>query len=916
MATTDSLPSPLIPLHSPMVTLESVGGKAMNLAKLTRNGYPVPDGFLIPTSCYREFVLQHDLDSQITNLLKNVDITSPAGLETASAGIRSRFSQHAISQELSASLSIGWRWLDECPVAMRSSATAEDLPDLSFAGQQDTTLNVVDFQGLLEAVVNCWSSLWTARAIGYRARNKIPQDGISLCVVVQKMVHPEASGVMFTANPLTGYRMETLIDATYGLGEALVGGHVAPDHYVVGSDRAIKAKTLGDKALVITAKDGGGVVSQVVAPSGKQAIPDEAILRLAELGGRIANLFNHPQDIEWAYTLFPNGETGPKGRLVILQSRPITTLYPLPVGVAPEPLKIMFGFHVIQGITAPLTPLGQDTMKLVLTGAGRLFKLDHTIETQTAFYVAAERLWINITPLLRNPIGHKVFPRILKALDPGVAGTIQELVKDSRFAPDRPRPSLKFIRRLVGFVLPFILQVLRALHDPGSRREKVNQAFDKIVAENQSVQKLTGDLWVDFSQRLVLYHSAKNLFSDVAIPKGVPLVVAGIAPFFGILERFSRQVAEITGDSRFNTIHMEIARGLPHNVTTEMDLDLWKTAQALQADPASKAAFETSFAEDLCAAYLTRRLPAVAQNAVEAFLGKYGVRGVGEIDIGRPRWNEDPTHILQVLGSYLEIKDAFMAPDAVFERGARAAGEAAGKLVAAVREMPGGRIKARLVRFAVDRYRAIAGMREAPKFFAIRMMDIIRKGLLGSGQAFVEAGFLDCPDDLFFLYLRELEAIAETESFPVDIRDRIDGRRRHREREMLRRQLPRVLLSDGTAFYQGAVSPAGDGTAIFGDPVSPGLVEGLVRVIYDPHETQLEPGEILVCPGTDPAWTPLFLAAAGLVMEVGGMMTHGSVVAREYGIPAVVGVHQATTRLKTGQRVRLDGNKGTIEVCK
>jgi pyruvate,water dikinase len=346
-----------------------------------------------------------------------------------------------------------------------------------------------------------------------------------------------------------------------------------------------------------------------------------------------------------------------------------------------------------------------------------------------------------------------------------------------------------------------------------------------------------------------------------------------------------------------------------------MDLELWKTAQIIREDHASLTAFETSSAEDLTVAYLAGRLPTMAQHAIEVFLGKFGVRGVGEIDIGRPRWNEEPTHILKVLGSYLEIKEPYMAPDAVFKRGAKAAGEAADKLVSAVRELPWGCVKARMVRFAVSRYRAIAGMREAPKFFAIRMMDIIRKGLLDSGRAFVETGLLERSDDLFFLHLRELETIAETRCFPHDIRDRIDERRCQRQREMLRRQLPRVLLSDGTAYYQGVISTVGDSTALSGDPVSPGLAEGLVRIVHDPHETRFEPGEILVCPGTDPAWTPLFLAAAGLVMEVGGMMTHGSVVAREYGIPAVVGVHEATTRLETGQRVRLDGNRGIIEIC-
>ncbi len=230
MTYTEPLPSPLIHLNSSKATLESVGGKAMNLAKLTSSGFPIPNGFYIPTSCYREFVEINNLDSVIESVLKNVNLTSPADLEAASTEIRTQFSQYTISKDLSAKLEIGWHWLGSKPVAVRSSATAEDLPDMSFAGQQDTYLNIISRQALLEAVVNCWSSLWTARAIGYRTRNNISNDSLSLGIVVQNMVQSDASGVMFTANPLTGCRRETVIDATLGLGEALVGGHVVPDH--------------------------------------------------------------------------------------------------------------------------------------------------------------------------------------------------------------------------------------------------------------------------------------------------------------------------------------------------------------------------------------------------------------------------------------------------------------------------------------------------------------------------------------------------------------------------------------------------------------------------------------------------------------------------------------------------------------
>ena len=262
MTTPASLPQPFILLNAPEAALETVGGKGANLVRLANAGFPVPNGYLIPTSVYREFVDENDLLSKIQASLRDLDFASPEDLAAASDAIRAQFEKGRLPSGLAAALEIGWRWLGEHPVAVRSSATAEDLPDLSFAGQQDTFLNVMGNKALQKAVLDCWSSLWTARAIGYRARNNIPHDEVALSVVVQNMVQAEASGVLFTANPLNGRRTETVIDATLGLGEALVSGLVEPDHYVVAlkSDghlqgnrhlgMEITSKYLGSKAVV------------------------------------------------------------------------------------------------------------------------------------------------------------------------------------------------------------------------------------------------------------------------------------------------------------------------------------------------------------------------------------------------------------------------------------------------------------------------------------------------------------------------------------------------------------------------------------------------------------------------------------------------------------------------------------------
>jgi rifampicin phosphotransferase len=355
---------------------------------------------------------------------------------------------------------------------------------------------------------------------------------------------------------------------------------------------------------------------------------------------------------------------------------------------------------------------------------------------------------------------------------------------------------------------------------------------------------------------------------------------------------------------------LRATRGLPHNVTTEMDLLLWQTTQTIARDADGSAALRKPDPALLARQFETEGLPPVAQNAIAAFLRRYGMRGIAEIDVGHARWGDQPQPIIQTLQSYAQIDDPDRAPDAVFARGAADAEAAIEQIVRELRGTPRGWIKARLARWLARRTRELAGLRETPKLTIVRVLGLIRAGLLESGRDLADAGAIDQPDDLFFLRVDELRALAGGEQ--RDWRSLIDERRASYARELRRRQVPRLLLSDGRAFFDGVAATSADDGALIGSPVSPGTVEGVVHVVWEPHKTRLAPGEILVCHGTDPAWTPLFLAAGGLITEVGGLMTHGSVVAREYGIPAVVGVDHATTRLHTGQRVRVDGSSGRV----
>jgi phosphohistidine swiveling domain-containing protein len=906
----------ILSLSSPLASLTMAGGKGANLATLARAGFAVPPGFIVTTDAYRAFVQANGIGPRLLELAEAAPPTNPGALEAASRAIRAFFAVGTIPPDLLAALGAAYASLasldkPQPPVAVRSSATAEDLPGLSFAGQQDTFLNVVGPDALAEAVKACWSSLWTARAMGYRARNRIPSEGLALAVVVQAMVEAEASGVMFTANPVTGLRAQTVIDATLGLGEALVSGKVEPDHYEVDpSAGQIIAKTLGAKGVSIHGLAGGGTREVAQPRSQVQALPDHQILALARLGSEIAALYSFPQDIEWAWA---------DGVLHVLQSRPITALFPVPGNLPAEPLKVMFSFGDVQGMLDPMTPLGRDAIReLFAVGAG-LFGVRVTRETQTVLYVAGERLWGNLTAVLCNSLGRRILPTVIRFIEPGLRQAMLQVQDDPRLQPGRQEISFHARLRLARFLLPVAANLALNMIAPGRRRRYIVENGERVLQEMEaSTQSIQGDRWQRLAQQA-------NLLPGTAarrLPGTLILFVSGVAAgmaSWNLLNVLAKSAAppEASDPTRASDLVLRMSRGLPNNPTTEMGLALWDMTKAIRADAVSWQVFQASSPMELGARYLAGDLPSETMRLVRTFLNRYGGRGLAEIDLGRTRWAEDPAQVFEMLAGLLRIEDDSQAPDTVFARGALSAQEAIAELTDAVRSAPHGRLKARIAHFLAGRARQLMGLRESPKFFAVRMMWIVRRELMKTGREFVTSGELEAADDLFYLTLSELKDFAAREPAPTpaeDWHDLIRQRRAAYQSEFQRRQLPRLLLSDGRAIYGGMGAGTATANTITGSPVSPGTAQGRVRVVLDPRQANLQPGEILVCPGTDPSWTPLFLSAAGLVMEVGGMMTHGAVVAREYGIPAVVGVDQATQRFATGQLIRVDGSTGTISI--
>jgi len=843
--------------------LATAGGKGANLAEMVRAGLNVPPGFVVNTAGYKAFVQENGLQAQIERLAGAAKPEAAGAVEVASEAIRALFDAGSMPAPIAAQVAEAYRALGGGAVAVRSSATAEDLPGASFAGQQETYLNMRGEQQVLEAVRRCWSSLWTPRAIAYRARQGILPGDVALAVVVQRLVPSESAGILFTANPVNGRRDQMVVDAAWGLGEAVVSGLVTPDHWVLDGTTGAVIEGHPARKETMTARTAEGTVSlPVPAELADRPSVDVATLQgLVALGRRVAAHFGAPQDIEWAVE---------GGEIYLVQSRPITSLFPIP---APAPateagLRVYLCVHYIQGFPDPMTPLGISAFRTFAGGIGRLWGYPLARgEHPAAFTVAAGRIYVDATSAIHHPKGRLFVLGVPGMVDRPMVEILKQVIKrEPSLTPVTPKlaakPPVSLFLRAAG-------RALGTLIAPEWGKRKAQVAIERYYAQLEArAAHLRGP-----AARMAFFDDGAETLFPTFLGVLLPVVVPAMTARFLAEAKLKKWLGDASG-------FQPVLRSLAHNPTTEMDLALWRVSRELKA---------------------AGRSPSAEDPAVQAFLAEYGHRGVREIDIGMPRWRDDPRAVIEVLERYLSHGED-SDPEAQFRRGAQEAEQAVIDLVAQVRQRKGA-LRAGVMRLLLSRTRALMGRREYPKFMAVKIFALYRTVIAGAGEELVQAGRLERADDAFFLDLKDLVSDA-------DLRQLAAANRAKYQREIARRAVPRLMTSTGEVFFS---APA-EGGGLVGTPASAGVYEGRVRVIRDPRGAVLEPGEVLIAPGTDPAWTPLFLTAGALVMEIGGIMSHGSVVAREYGIPAVVGVAGATELLKTGQRIRVDGEAGRVTV--
>ncbi|MBN2548675.1 MAG: hypothetical protein JXB15_05940 [Anaerolineales bacterium] len=859
-------PEYILSLSDPRADLAAVGGKGASLARLKTAGLPVPDGFHITTAAYQRFVDQNQLQQAILQALDGVKQADPASLETASRAVQALFEQGQMPPDVAGAIVNSYANLPGInpAVAVRSSATAEDLPDLSFAGQQETYLNIQGAAALLEAVKRCWASLWTPRAIGYRLQHQVDQGSVRIAVVVQLLVLAEAAGILFTANPINGLRDQAVISAAWGLGEAVVGGLVTPDTLVIDkTNQQILEKQIADKQ-VMTVRVNGSTREEPV-PEALRSLPvldDERALELARLGAAIENLYGLPMDIEWALA---------DGHYAILQARPITALpevelptpteWPIPNSQAyyargslaehlPNPVSTLFGTLGIRLANQATQELMEDFLKNK--------KIIYEFKLINGYFYAATRLtareaWIYLK---------MSFSQIGSILRGGKERWQQAalLLKD-------------IIRKWELIDLASLT--------PSELQEGACQLFLQSARFYTVIQ--AGTLPSATSSEMLF----KFYYNKYIRREGDPKAEAFL---FG-----------------FDTTPLQAEKAL-------FDLADWCRTDSLLSDyllstPSNRLALDLSHPEPPGDLHLSNWQD--WRQRFQDYLFTWG-GGIYNFDFVNPLPFEAPEVLLEALKIYLDGKgsDPYARQKAAIELRESAAQNILSRL-----RWPKCNLFIKLLKWAQD----WASVRENSLADMGLAHPQIRRLLGELGRRLAEAGAIREGGDIYWLEEQEVEAQAlalQQGKSPDDFAARVTQRKA--EWKANRRAIPPMVLPKDhrlAKLMPWSEQHQGDQLMLKGYGASGGKVTARACVLLGSDDFHLmQPGDVLVATTTTPAWTPLFTLASAVVTDIGGPLSHSSIVAREYGIPAVMACGVATRRIQTGQMITVDGSAGTVTI--
>ncbi|MEC3841249.1 phosphoenolpyruvate synthase [Bacillus amyloliquefaciens] len=847
-----------------------VGGKGLHLGELSKiQGIQVPEGFCVTTAGYQKAIEQNETLQSLLDQLTMLKVEDRDQIGKISRKIRQIIMEVEIPSDVVMAVSHYLsRFGEEHAYAVRSSATAEDLPHASFAGQQDTYLNIIGVDAILQHISKCWASLFTDRAVIYRMQNGFGHSQVYLSVIIQRMVFPRASGILFTADPITSNRKMLSIDAGFGLGEALVSGLVSADCYKV-RDGQIVDKRIETKKLAIYGRKEGGTETQQIDPDQQktQTLTDEQILQLSRIGRQIEAYFGQPQDIEWCLA---------RDTFYIVQSRPITTLYPVPEATDQENHVYISVGHQ-QMMTDPIKPLGLSFWLLT---------------TSAPMHKAGGRLFVDVTHHLASPDSREVLLNGMGQHDPLLKDALMTIIERRDFIksiPDKTAPN------------PFkgnTDMLAQAENDPTIVTDLIKRSQTSIEELKQNITTKSGADLFEFILEDIGQQLKKILFD----PKSSAVIRAAMNASSWINEKMNEWLGEK------NAADM-LSQSVPGNITSEMGLALLDVADVIRPYPEVIDYLQQVKDDHFMDELVKFEGGQETRDAIDDYLNKYGMRCVGEIDITRTRWSEKPAALIPMILNNIKNFET-NASHRKLEQGRQEALKKEQELLGRLKQLPDGEQKAKETKRMISIIRNFSGFREYPKYGMVSRYFVYKQALLKEAEQLVEVGAIHEKEDIYYLTFEELHEVVRANKLDYQI----ISKRKNEYKLYEKLSPPRVITSDGeivTGEYKRENLPAG---AIAGLPVSSGVIEGRARVILNMEDADLEEGDILVTSFTDPSWTPLFVSIKGLVTEVGGLMTHGAVIAREYGLPAVVGVENATRLIKDGQRIRVHGTEGCIEI--
>ncbi len=847
-----------------------VGGKGLNLGELSKiQGIQVPEGFCVTTVGYQKAIEQNETYHALLDQLTMLRVEDRDQIGEISRKIRQIIMEVEIpSDVVKAVAHYLSQFGDEHAYAVRSSATAEDLPHASFAGQQDTYLNIIGKAAILQHISKCWASLFTDRAVTYRMQNGFDHSQVYLSVIVQRMVFPQASGILFTADPITSNRKLLSIDASFGLGEALVSGLVSADCYKVQEGEIVDKRIATKKLAIYGRKEGGTETKQIDPDQQKtQTLTQQQILQLARIGRQIEAYFGCPQDIEWCLV---------DDTFYIVQSRPITTLYPIPEANDQENHVYVSVGHQ-QMMTDPIKPLGLSFFLLT---------------TPAPMRKAGGRLFVDVTHQLASPVSRNILLNAMGQHDPlikdavmniiGRGDYIKSLPNDNK-APSPTRGNTDMLAQIEN--------------NPSIVSDLIKRSQTSIEELKQNIQTKSGIDLFDF-----ILEDIQELKKILFDPQSSAVFMAAINASIWINEKMNEWLGEKNAADT-------LSQSVPNNITSEMGLALLDVADVIRPYPEIIDYLQHIKDDNFLDELVNFDGGQEARDAFNAFLNKYGMRCAGEIDITRTRWSEKPITLVPMILNNIKNFEP-NASNRKFEQGRQEALKKEQELLDRLKQLPDGEQKAKETKRMIDLIRNFIGYREYPKYGMINRYFVYKQALLKEAEQLVQANVIHEKEDIYYLTFEKLHEVVRTNKLDYQI----ISKRKDDYKFFEKLTPPRVITSDGEIIvgeYKRENLPA---EAIVGLPVSSGVIEGRARVILNMEDADLEDGDILVTSFTDPSWTPLFVSIKGLVTEVGGLMTHGAVIAREYGLPAVVGVENATNLIKDGQRILVHGTEGYIKI--